>query len=282
LLPFVLLLFLIDCSMMREENFAQLHSRFSSGEITESSELLKSRQFEDVFWTHNDRGDRARIFAITSEGELIREVKISGAQNVDWEDMAIDDAGHLYIGDIGNDRGKNKDLTIYMLKEPNPFESEEAAVIKRIHFSFPDLPRFHKTKKEKVDCEALFWANGNLYCMTKYRHDGFTKLYRFDSIDTNTHQVLTKIAEFQIDGAVTSSDVSIDGNKLLVLCYEFIYLFEKPADSDNYLAGKFKRIPITAGKSEGICFADSEVFFSNEEGEIYKLTESVLDARGTN
>lgn len=266
---------------MREENLSAPHGRFSSAEISESSGLVKSRQFENVFWTHNDHGDRARIFATTAEGKLIREVKISGAQNVDWEDIAIDDAGQLYIGDIGDNRKKQQHRVIYVIKEPNPFESDSASVLKRIHFNFPEQ-KGGKLKKLKFDCEALFWANGNLYCLTKHSRERITKLYRFDFREDHHHQTVTEIAEFKIDGAVTSADASIDGDKLLVLCYEYIYLFEKPSDSDNYLAGKFKRIPITAGKSEGICFADSEVFFSNEQGEIYKLTESVLDAHGTN
>lgn len=278
------LIFLLDCSLMEDNITLTPYGQFSSAEIRESSGLVQSRQFENVFWTHNDHGDIARIFATTAEGELIREVRISGADHVDWEDIAADDAGHLYIGDFGNNRKNHKQRTIYMLREPNPFapDSESSPILKRVHFAFPDhkdVPVSKKNKKSKknmVDCEALFWANGNLYCLTKHRKEGLTKLYRFAPLRDNDYQVLTKIAEFDIGGAVTGADASPDGSKLVVLCYDYIYLFEKPANSDNYLAGAYKRIPFSGGKSEGICFAGPDILFSNEESEIYKLPQSIL------
>ena len=277
------LVIILECPTTQGEIIWAPYGKFESNEIDESSGLVKSRQFENVFWTHNDRGDKARIFATTAEGDLIREVRISGANHVDWEDMTIDDAGHLYIGDFGNNRGKNKNdkenLTIYVIKEPNPLESDSASVLKRIHFKFPDAKGFRDSQNKKFDCEALFWANGNLYCLTKHRRDKITKLYRFAALQDNAHQILTKIGEFKIDGTVTSADASIDGTKLLVLCYEYVYLFEKPSNNDNYLAGKFKRILCEGRKSEGICFAGSDIFVSNEQRDIFKLTQSIFDAQ---
>jgi hypothetical protein len=279
LLLFMALSFILGCSPREEENVFAPYGKFTSDKIDESSGLVKSRQFENVFWTHNDHGDKARIFAITAEGELIQEVRILGAKNIDWEDIASDDTGHLYIGDFGNNRKKQKELAIYMFREPDPFQADSVSILKRVHFDFPDHKNFTNSKNKKVDCEALFWANGHLYCLTKHRQDGITKLYRFAPLGDGDYQVLSKIAEFKIDGAVTSADASIDGSKLLVLCYKYIYLFEKPSNGDNYLAGKYKRLLFAGRKSEGICFAGSDIFFSNEQREIYKLPQSIFDAR---
>lgn len=278
----MVLLFMPACSTAQENIHWAPYGKFTSDEINESSGLVKSRRYENVFWTHNDHGDKARLFATTAEGELIREVQISGAKNIDWEDIALDNTGHLYIGDFGNNRKKkHQELTIYMLKEPNPYQTGSEAVLKRIHFNFPDQQGFQGSKDRKFDCEALFWASGHLYCLTKHRREKITRLYRFGPLQDNTHQTLTKISEFKIGGAVTAADASIDGRELLVLCYEYIYLFEKPLDSDNYLAGKFKRILSMGRKSEGICFAGSDIFISNEQREIYKLPRSVFDAQET-
>src|SRR5215212_9666582 len=63
-------------------------------EITESSGILESRRYPGVFWTHNDSGNPAEIFAITGTGKLLMKFPIR-ATNVDWEDIATDDAGHL-------------------------------------------------------------------------------------------------------------------------------------------------------------------------------------------
>lgn len=269
----VLVFFVLACSSTHEEITWDPYGTFASGEIVESSGLVKSRQFDDVFWTHNDRGDKARIFATTAKGDLIKEVEIRGAQNVDWEDIATDNAGHLYIGDFGDNRKKQKQRVIYVVKEPNPFEADSAPVLRRILFDFPEQ---RQLQKKGFDCEALFWANENLYCLTKHSKDGITRLYKFD-LGAGDQQTVTEIAEFNIDGAVTSADASIDGNKLLVLCYESISLFEKPANNDNYLMGNFKRIPILRKKSEGICFDGSDIVFSNEQGEIYRVAQSIFD-----
>ncbi|MFQ5641479.1 MAG: hypothetical protein ACE5IR_26175 [bacterium] len=255
------------------------YGRFSSEKITESSSLVKSRRYEDVYWTHNDSGDRARIFAVTARGKLIREVGIIGAKNVDWEDLAVDDAGHLYIGDSGNNRNIRQDLTVYVIPEPDPLTSDSVAVLKRIHFTYPDQKSFPEPGNRNFDCEALFWTNGRLYILTKHRSDRKTKLYRFDTLEHNSSQVLTKVGEFDVDGAVTSADVSMDGSRLLVLCYEYIYLFGKPVSSDNYLAGEYKRILFEGRQSEGICFSGTDFLFSNEQREIFKLPISIFEQR---
>src|SRR6478735_5591600 len=53
--------------------------------IPESSGIVASRKHEGVYWTQNDSGNPPALFAITREGELIREYPV-GAKNVDWED----------------------------------------------------------------------------------------------------------------------------------------------------------------------------------------------------
>ena len=37
----------------------------------------------------------------------------------DWEDIAIDDAGHLFIGDIGNNDARRDELAVYQIDEPD-------------------------------------------------------------------------------------------------------------------------------------------------------------------
>src|SRR5690554_2695558 len=62
--------------------------------IRESSGLVASRRQPGVFWTHNDSGNPPAIYAIDRTGKLLGEWRI-GAINHDWEDIALDDHGHL-------------------------------------------------------------------------------------------------------------------------------------------------------------------------------------------
>ncbi|MFQ5602087.1 MAG: hypothetical protein ACE5HS_02320 [bacterium] len=252
-------------------------ARFENPEIKESSGLVKSRQFKNVFWTHNDSGNDSRIFATTQTGEFIGNIRIEDAENIDWEDIAVDDSGHLIIGDFGNNANDRQDLAIYVIEEPDPSKAKVARVSKRIPFSYPDQKQFPNPQNMNFDCEAAFWANGHLYLLTKHRSNHRTKLYRFNQLVDNQKQILSKIGEFEIDGMVTAADVSPNGSRLAILCYEYIYLFEKPKDSDNYLAGPHKKILLEGRQSEGICFDGSDIVFTNEQAEIYRLPESYFD-----
>src|SRR4051795_12516953 len=79
--------------------------RLAHPAIREASGIVQSRRFPGIFWTHNDSGNPPSLFAVTREGSLVREYKVA-VPNVDWEDIAIDDDGHLYLGEIGNNDGR--------------------------------------------------------------------------------------------------------------------------------------------------------------------------------
>ncbi len=259
-------------------------SQIKFAPINESSGLVKSRTLPDVFWTHNDSGDKARIFAIRKNGSIIKSknsqnnydgINITSAKNVDWEDIAVDDFGNLIIADSGNNNNLRKDLTIYFVKEPDPFENTAAKAYKKVPFYFADQDSYPPTKKN-FDCEAIFWAKGKLYLLTKHRSDTFTKLYRFDSIDTNKIHPLKPLGTFDAKAMVTSADVSPDGNKLVLLTYSSIWMFVVSDSSDNYFGGKIFWLPIFAKQCEGICFAGTEIIICNEQRDLFKLSVDQL------
>src|SRR5688500_12355362 len=82
--------------------------RIESPEVIESSGLAASQCQPNVYWTHNDSGDDAFIFAMTSSGKHLGTWEVTNAKNLDWEDMAFAKANdrtcYLYIGDIGNNK----------------------------------------------------------------------------------------------------------------------------------------------------------------------------------
>src|SRR5215831_3753559 len=69
--------------------------------IAETSGIVASRKHEGIFWVHNDSGNPPALFAVKRDGTLVREYCVA-VPNVDWEDIAADDRGHLYLGEIGN------------------------------------------------------------------------------------------------------------------------------------------------------------------------------------
>jgi len=260
----------------------QPYTTFDYKEIDESSAIIKSRIWENVYWTLNDSGDKARIFPFTKDGKVLRAkwykeeagVYIPDAVNIDWEDMTTDNQGNIYIGACGNNDNMRRDLAIYIIKDPNPETTSKTRVFQTINFYFPEQIEF-PANPNNFDCEAIFWAKGKLYLLTKHRADTKTCLYRFDKMELFENNPITKIGEFEIGGMVTSAETSNNGDKLAVLTYNSICLFE--SETDDYFNGKISWLPISAKQCEAICFEDDEtLLITNEQMELFELKISKL------
>lgn len=260
----------------------QAYANFQDPEINESSALVKSRTFPDVYWTLNDSGDSARIFPFNANGEAYypewdkdnSEIRIPDAVNIDWESMAADNDGNLIIGACGNNTNMRRDLALYIIKEPTPTQANKTRVLKTIFFSYPDQESF-PPEKINFDCEAIFAAQGKYYLLSKHRSDLNTKLYRMDKMNPHEINELTLIAEFNIAGNVTDADASVDGKKLAVLTYNNVWFFE--ADSpEEFFTGKISYKNIYAKQCEAISFDGDDLMITNEQTELFRLPISGL------
>jgi WD40 repeat protein len=261
----------ITCSM-----FALILSSACSGnslaaERKEFSGIVMSRQYSGIFWTHSDSGGRPEIFAIRVKGGRVATVKIRGAKNIDWEDMTIDDQGYLYICDIGNNLNLRKNFVIYRLKEPNPFTETFVSVLHQFEYRYPDQSRFPNPRYLNFDAEACFWKDESLYILTKHRSDRRTKLYRLSLENDATMQPLMLISEHEIGGQVTAAEFSPDGDRLAVLTYDKVHLFDQLDGHENYLMGPHDEISIRFDQAEGISFDGNTVVIINEKEEVLQI-----------
>jgi len=261
----------------KEAVVLQPYTTFNSDMINESSGIIKSRSREDLFWTHNDSGDDARIFPVNRKGELLipewtdqyQGFMIPDAVNIDWEDISIDNNGNLIIGACGNNGNARKDLAIYLVKEPNPANALASRYYKKIPFFFPDQDSFPPIKNN-YDCEAVFTKDNKIYLLTKNRADDNTTLYRFDSMSQEQINPLTNLGTFKINGSVTAADCSTCGKKLAVLTYNNIWLFETEK-GDDFFHGKISWLPIKAKQCEAICFDEDKLIITNEQMELFEV-----------
>ncbi|MEQ9824377.1 MAG: hypothetical protein ABQ298_08330 [Puniceicoccaceae bacterium] len=258
-------------------------------QINESSGLIRSRLWEGVLWTHNDSGDEARLFAVDFKGQPLfpdfvtqqsyQGLRIGDAVNVDWEDIATDGDGNLYIAACGNNANMRRDLGIYRVREPNP----ESAIVTRVdqyfRFQWPDQSAF-PPEEMNFDCEAIFWANGSLYLLTKHRSDTWTKLYRMDTLDALSLNVPTLIARFDVGGMVTGADVTPDGRRLAVLTYDHVWVFEMDSTLESEhrstwfdaRVGVIRTVREQVQQCEGITFLDDQtLMISNEQQDLFIL-----------
>jgi hypothetical protein len=245
------------------------YSSFDYTFLSESSGIVRSRRDPDLFWTHNDSGDFARIFPVDREGAVVgSHIRIKGASNKDWEDIATDDQGRLLIADLGNNLNTRTDLAIYIVAEPEPGEERAIEGARRIPVHYPEQDSFPPTSKN-FDAEALFWARGSIYVLTKHRSDTATTLYRLDSMDEEHSNPLTRLSSFDIGGQVTGADASPDGSRVVVLTYGGLWVFE--AETDDYFRGAIRWLPITARQCEGVCFDGPDIVITNEQRQIFRV-----------
>ncbi|MCR5887094.1 hypothetical protein LRS06_04740 [Hymenobacter sp. J193] len=235
-----------------------------SGGVPESSGLARGPR-PGTFYTHADAGNAPVLFEIDAQGKLLNSLKLSSAENTDWESLAQDNSGNLFVTDAGNNDNSRRDLVIYRL---NPSQPQQ---IGRISFAYADQSEFPPTKADRnFDCEASLWHNGQLYLFTKDRAQHSTsKVYTLpDQPGKHTAKLLSKLA---INGEVTGADLSPDGRRLALLGREQLYLLE-----GNNLEEALKATPKVvslngAGQTEGVVFTDNAtLMISTEQGTLYQ------------
>ena len=93
----------------------------ASSAIDEASGIVASALNPGVYWTHNDSGDSARGFALSSTGQLLAILNFDTAEPIDIEDVAIEDTAagsFLYFADIGDNSANRADVVIHRVAEP--------------------------------------------------------------------------------------------------------------------------------------------------------------------
>lgn len=248
----------------------EISGRFDNPAIGESSGLAASKRYPGVFWTVNDSGDSARIFAVHADGSSVEGpgakdgIRIEGATNVDWEALAL--AGErLYIADVGNNRNERRDLKVYVVPEPNPATATRAPVLETLSLSYLPQTEFPPLERN-FDAEALFFADAP-YLLTKHRSDSLTTLYA-------VREAAKPLESFEIGGMVTGA--AYRKGFLAVLTYHAVWLFERAPDG-AFLGGRVWNRLILAGQCEAICFeSDEALLLSNEQGTLYRVPLETL------
>lgn len=240
--------------------------------ITESSGIVISRRDTNVFWTHNDGGGRKQVlYAMTRHGTSLAEYRVVGAVLNDWEDIAADSHGHLFIGDIGNNDAKRSDLFVHQIDEPDiaktPGGSVKVTHTWRLHF--PAKP---------FDCESLFVWAGTGYVISKVFDDAKAGLYRF-SLTNTSDQALEFVAQLPIDSPVTGADISQDGKLVGIVAKNGAYAFRVHGDPARINEHKPHHTKLKDEHIEACTFVPEGLLATSESREIYLFTDKDFIAK---
>jgi hypothetical protein len=242
--------------------------------VPEASGIVKSRRHAGVFWVHNDSGNPPSLFAIRADGRVVREFRLE-VPNIDWEDIAIDNKGHLYVGDIGNNLGALPVRAIYRIDEPDPADPGAGPI------KATAVLRYAPPRGNRFDAESLDYEHGNAIVIAKYLDGREAEVFSiaFDPPSTlarpSEPRSLGKLAGFT--EPATGSDLSDDRTHLAVCSSAVTRIYRREdVQKPGWELISEVRYPIEL--IEGVCWDGRDLVLVAEGGPIFRLTEKTWRA----
>lgn len=184
---------------------------------------------QDALWAVNDSGGGAVLYAIAEDGSELGIYGVSGAENVDWEDLAVgtcDGCACLYVGDLGDQEGARSEPVVWQVREPDLSAAGESTLTaEAIGLVYPD---------GAWDAETLLVdpSSGELFVIPK--SEDVVNVYRLADPTPGERGELEVVGELDLDalGAkdprITGGAVSPGGLRVVLRTNEDVLLFVAP------------------------------------------------------
>lgn len=272
--------------------------------INEASGIVSSYKNNDVFWTHNDSGDKSKLYAFDRTGKHLGVYRIKNCQARDWEDIAIGPGpltgvDYLYIGNIGDNQSIFFSKYIYRCIEPdidfNSLQTENIiAGCDVIKFQYEDGNR---------DAETLMIDPLTKDIIIVSKREEEVHIYNINYPQNingkNTAELIgTKdfYPDIEYEGSqmITAGEISRNGKNIIIKSYEDVFLFKRNNNQSimeafNNNLFRINYIPEIQG--EAVCFHSNEFgYFTVSEENIniesalyfYPKKKGCIDKRASN
>ncbi len=212
---------------------------FNDARLTEASGVIASSNEPGVFWSQNDRGNDAVLFAYDSTGQARGTVRVRDAENTDWEAIAIGPCARgacLYIGDVGDNYSARADVRVWRVAEPTTREAvtESAASLRIVYpggardveamWVAPDTSVWFATKRPNPD------ATGRLRRSYLYRVSAAAwssnAIATADLVDSLPIVPGTSVSRDWVTDASLSAVTPRGRRQLAILTYGSVYVFD--------------------------------------------------------
>jgi hypothetical protein len=202
-------------------------------ELEETSGAAFDPRHPDRFWTHNDSGHRPFLYAVGPDGRIVQRVRVTRAENQDWEDLDLgpcEGGGHcLYVADTG-DAGRAADDPVVLYRVPLPPRGARAtAPAEAFRARYPGGHR---------DTEAAFvLPDGSVYLVNKGQEHP-VELWRWPTPLRPGMAELERVRTLapppeQPGDLVTGAAATPDGRRVAIRTYGRLSLYR----ADALLAG---------------------------------------------
>jgi hypothetical protein len=236
-------LLLVACSAggedARQDSLIRVTGHLENKSLNEASGLARSNLKPDVYWAVNDDGPAA-IHALDSSGANLGLVRIAAAKNRDWEDIASfthDGIAYLAIGEIGDNDGKHKKVTVYIVREPDSSDTE-IDIAWRIDYTYPDGPLDAESLAVDAAGELIYVLSKRTVPAVLYQLPLLppsdevviaTRVAAIDSLPQPSQRDLRNAAGSGWGWQPTGMDFSADGSSALILTYAGVNYFSRSA-----------------------------------------------------
>jgi len=255
--------------------------------LEESSGVAESRTYRGIYWTHNDSGNGPDLFPIALDGRQLGRVRVEGASNRDWEDIAAGrcPAGTgqcLYIADTGDNgggggKGRREPFTIRLAVLPEPSPATRKA---RAHEYQAVVPG------KRTDIEALaLLPDGRIYLVSKgIRNE--VELYHWptplrDGAPVTLERVRRLAPEpRELGDRVTGASASPDGRWVAVRTYAGL-AFYRTADllGNGAPISQLDLEPLGEPQGEAVSLANDGTVVLTSEGPGHHLPGTIAHLR---
>jgi hypothetical protein len=211
------------------------------------SGVVASKRYPGVLWAIRDRSATVRpgqprnaLYAYKvvggqpreiTPGMAMRVVTLPGVVAHDWEDISSDDAGNLWVGDIGDNQCDRDDTALLKVAEPDPAKDMTAKLLATYRYRFPHP----KAGCVGRNAEALFLVNNQPFIIEKTTQ---SVVYRFPRLNRQAPVTLKPLGKLtgpdskptpQLSGASLSSDK----RRFAVNTHAELFVYEAPDPSLN-------------------------------------------------
>ena len=239
-------------------------------QIQEASGLAPSRLNSEILWTINDSGDGPILYAVSTTGADLGTLRVAGARNRDWEDLAsfrLHGTAYLLIADIGDNSGERRDCMLYVIKEPNTpaLKFPDDAVVqpvRHIRFKYEDGPRDSESMAVDIN-------NQRILLLSKRLRPNIIYELPLQPQENSATLVARRLVSVPGIFLPTAMDMSADGLSLAMLTYKKAYVYTRRSD-ENW-SEAIIRPPQELGfpalaQQEALCFSlDGKAIFVTTE-----------------
>lgn len=251
--------------------------RLQVPELTELSGLAASHANPGLLWAHNDSGDGPFLYCLRASGTGCGTWRVTGAQAVDWEDIAAapDDTGDpaLYIGDIGDNARSRTTVTVYRVVEPHVADPTSGSSAASTGTQTSEAETFKLTYPGRAhDAEAIVVnrATGDLYVITKDASRSTVFVARAPLSERAELERVTSMKNTGLFGSRTGASLSPTGDRIVFSTYASGYELQLPDGRHFDAIWSQEAVPIDLGRhaqGEAVTYTTSgQTIISASEG----------------